>query len=98
MELIKIEKMKILGYLTLYFKVTSDKQIAYAKLDNDFRKPLDEQFFERIKLDIALGYQELGMDVTSVEFCDKEEYELNNSKETSLSYTWDDRDSNIQKN
>ncbi len=81
--------MKILGYLTLYFKATSDNQIAYAKLDNDFRKPLDEQFFKSIKRDIALGYKELGMDVTSVEFCDKEEYELNNNKEVALSYKWD---------
>lgn len=80
----------LLGYITFYFKIESDKQVAYAKINNDFRRLPNKKFVNSIKKSVREIYKEIGMDVISVAFCSEEEYETNKSKDIAIEHEWND--------
>lgn len=70
----------MIGYLSLYFKVTGKNETYFAEINSDFRKPIQEQFFEDMKENIKNCYAELFKDqdeILGVEYCTREEYEAN---------------------
>lgn len=66
----------MIGYLTLYLKVESKNEIAYAVLNFDFNNELTHSFFDGILNQIKKVYVEQHkMEVTNVAFCKREEFE-----------------------
>lgn len=80
----------LLGYITFYFKVCSNEQVAYAKINNDFRKLYTKNLINSIKEGIEGIYKEAGMDVLSVTFCSEQEYKSNKSDNTIIEHKWND--------
>ncbi len=83
-----MNKDKLIGYMTYYFKVENDTQVAYTKLHTDFRKFPKNSFTKRLKRRVADVYRELGMDVITVDFCSEEEYEQHKSDDIALEHEW----------
>jgi hypothetical protein len=85
-----MNKDKLIGYMTYYFRVENDTQVAYTKIHTDFRKLPRFMFFNRIKKKVADVYRETGMKVTSVNFCSEKEYETNKSEDFVIEHEWND--------
>ena len=78
----------MIGYMTLYFKIKCDKQIAYGKTDFDFSVCPTEGIFEELKRSLGDCYRELtGCEKAEAEFCSEEEYESNEQREIA-NYSW----------
>lgn len=65
----------ILGYLQVFVKVETSDDVAYAKVEHDFRKPVTKRYFRMLKKHMKKVYIELGLEVKKVSFCTKEEYD-----------------------
>lgn len=80
----------LLGYLTFYFKVESDNQVAYAKINNDFRRLPTDEVVNLIKEGVEGIYKRSGMEVLSVTFCSEKEYKQNKSENIIIDHRWND--------
>jgi len=71
--------MKLIGYMAFYFKITLDKEIAYAKWDSDFEELPTQEFVDTLMSGITHAYEDSGLIVISIVSCTKEEYEKEKS-------------------
>ena len=84
----------MIGYVSLYFRVTGKEETYYANINCDFSKPLTEEVFSGLKESVAKAYKNLFPDdeILSVDFCTKEEYE-NSGQETAARIRFRDNQS-----
>lgn len=80
--------INIIGYMAFYLKVTMDNKIGYAKWDSEFEELPTQEFIDKLISGIKLTYENSGLKVISIEFCNKEEYEQNKSDKILEDIKW----------
>lgn len=63
--------MGLIGYVQLYFKITGEKEIYYAKFDGDFGKPIGRLRLLKFKKMMKRTYERYD-EIYSVDFCTKD--------------------------
>ncbi len=94
---IQFKEFKFVGYVAFYIALFSDKFGTIVKYESDFRKPITEEFVQKLAKEFIKYYNDkFDMEVTSIRFVSKEAYEAyceayNNSEDVEVSW----RDDNI---
>lgn len=74
--------------MEFYFKITTEKEIAYSRWVSDFSVLPTQEFIDKLVETMKIAYTEAGYTVITLDFCTKEEYEQNKSDSVLEEIKW----------
>lgn len=82
----------MIGYITFYFKVETNKGTSYTEISHDFTKfhVTMEEYAKEITEQLKQVYENLDFEVKNIDFCTKEEYQEECSDEILVSHEWNE--------